>query len=333
MKLEDFDFDLLPELIAQTPVQPRSASRMMIVEDKIIDAMFTNFIDKISPKDLVIMNNSKVIPAQLEGLCRNKVFHINLHKKISENSWLAFVKKAKYLNVGDEIIFGDNFSGIIGSKNFGEIKIDFNSQGNLLENLEKHGKMPLPLYIKSFDKNTPRDYQTVYALDPGSVAAPTAGLHFTEDILKDIASKASIGYITLHVGAGTFLPIKVDNIADHKMHSEEFYISQDLLKQIEETKKNGGKIIAIGTTTLRALESHFSGKSNETNIFITPGYKFKIVDMLLTNFHLPKSTLFMLVCAFAGYEKMKNAYSHACRQKYRFFSYGDCNLLTRDINV
>jgi S-adenosylmethionine:tRNA ribosyltransferase-isomerase len=331
MKLSDFDFTLPEELIAQTPIFPRNNSKMLLINNEIIDSYFKFFIECVNPKDIVIFNDSKVIPAYLEGFIDKKLVRLNLHKHLGENRWLCFAKKTKSICVGNRIIFGDGFSALVMHKNFGELELEFEYTGDFYTKLTEYGKLPLPMYIKSYSKNSATDYQTVYAKDPGSFAAPTAGLHFTEDIIEELSRKANIGYITLHVGAGTFLPVKNENISEHKMHSEDFIISAELKDRILASKAQGGRVIAIGTTSLRALEAHF-GATHErsTDIFITPGYKFKIVDMLLTNFHLPKSTLFMLVCAFSGINRMKKAYEHAIKEKYRFFSYGDCCLLSRN---
>ena len=333
MKLSDFDFNLPKNLIAQHPVYPRNSSRMLVISKEITDSHFNNFVNFVNINDLVIFNESKVIPAFLEGKFNNKTIELNLHKNVGNDFWLCFAKGSKHVNIGDKLIFGNNFSAIVRDKNYGELKLEFEYEGEFLEKLLAYGKLPLPPYIKNYNKNTNTDYQTIYAKDPGSVAAPTAGLHFTDEIINKLKQKADVGYLTLHVGAGTFLPVKTENISQHKMHSEEFTISDHLREKIHETKSRGGKIIAVGTTSLRALESSFDAHDKKsTDIFITPGYKFKVVDMLLTNFHLPKSTLFMLVCAFSGYNKMKSAYEHAIREQYRFFSYGDCCLLSRNEN-
>jgi len=332
MLLSDFDFILPKELIAQKPIEPRTHSRMLVINDKTLDSYFNNFINFVNKNDLLILNDSKVIPAFLIGRVNEKTISINLHKKINKTDWFCFAKNSKQINAGDIIQFGFDFSATVISKNFGELMISFGPDIDLLPKLEQYGKMPLPPYIKDYNEKTKIDYQTVYAKDPGSVAAPTAGLHFTQEYIRALENKTNVDYLTLHVGAGTFLPVKTENIHEHKMHSESFEISDKLREKIHNTKKNGGRIIAVGTTTLRALESGIDNNNTATEIFITPGYKFKVVDVLLTNFHLPKSTLFMLVCAFAGYEKMRLAYEHAISSGYRFFSYGDCCLLTRTEN-
>lgn len=337
MQLSDFDFTLPKELIAEHPVYPRHNSRMLVVGNEFYDKKFLDLSNYLTPNDLIIMNNSKVIPALLHGMVKNRSIELNLHKMIESDTWLVFAKKTKYLSVGDLIHFTDSFTCEILEINGGELKIKFN-KNNTLEEITKIGKMPIPPYIKrSPEGDDLKNYQTCYAKVEGSVAAPTAGLHFSEDVFESLKkNNIKHEFITLHVGAGTFLPVKTENIKDHKMHLEYYSISAETAATINETRKKGGKILAVGTTSLRVLEtvSNESGMvtagDGETGIFIYPGYKFKIVDMLLTNFHLPKSTLFMLVSAFSGTELMKKAYQHAIEEKYRFYSYGDCCLLTRD---
>lgn len=333
MKLSDFDFNLPKNLIAQNPTFPRNNSRMLVISEKIINSHFNNFVNFVNINDIIVFNDSKVIPAYLSVKLNSKTIELNLHTNLGNNLWLCFTRGSKHVNIGDCLSFGEDFIAKVKDKNYGELKLEFEYNGDFLEKLRTYGKLPLPPYIKNYNEQTQTDYQTIYAKDPGSVAAPTAGLHFTDEILDRLKKKASIGYLTLHVGAGTFLPVKTENISQHKMHSEEFIISEQLRESIYEAKSKGGRVIAIGTTSLRALESGLDSRSKKsTDIFITPGYKFKVVDMLLTNFHLPKSTLFMLVCAFAGYNKMKAAYEHAIKEQYRFFSYGDCCLLSRNEN-
>ena len=335
MKLSDYDFHLPKELIAQSPAVPRNNSRMLIIQELLLDSYFNYFINLVNKDDVIIFNKSKVIPAYLEGISNNRTIKLNLHKNLNNNRWLSFAKGVKHLKIGDIISFGPDLTATVCDKNYGEVELQFATTTNedLLTQLNNYGRMPLPPYIKNYNEQTKTDYQTVYAEDPGSVAAPTAGLHFTQEYIDKLEKKTTIGYLTLHVGAGTFLPIKSESISDHKMHSEEFEISEELREKIINAKSKGGRIIAVGTTTLRALESGFDQPNRRsTDIFITPGYKFKVVDALLTNFHLPKSTLFMLVCAFSGYSKMKSAYEHAINEKYRFFSYGDCCFLSRSEN-
>lgn len=339
MKLQDFDFNLPGELIAIKPVYPRDSSRMLYVKDEqILDKNFKDILKHLTNKDLIIFNNSKVIAAKLTGTIGKNIFELNLHKKISDNIWKAFAKKTKKIKIDDKIIFSNDFYAKILHNQHGELILEFNTD-NADNLIEKYGKLPLPLYIKrDANKDDSQDYQTIYAEKLGSVAAPTAGLHFSQDILESLKSRnIKYDFVTLHVGAGTFLPVKVENINEHKMHSEFCEISQQTADLIKATKKEGGKVVAIGTTALRLLEyvaqefGEIRNYQGENDIFIKPGFEFKIVDILLTNFHLPKSTLFMLVSAFVGTDIIKNAYNHAIENKYRFYSYGDCCLLNRKI--
>ena len=338
MHLKDFDFDLPDKLIATSPAEPRDSSRMLVLKNnKIIDKKFLDICDFVNPGDLIIFNDSKVIKAKLEAKLNEKVFSLNLHKTINNNRWIAFVKNAKKLQTGDILTISDNINFTIIEKNFGEITIEFNSD-NVLDILEQYGQIPIPPYMKRKSNITDlKNYQTIYASAEGSVAAPTAGLHFSEQVLQKLRDKnVQIDFVTLHVGAGTFLPVKTDNIKDHKMHSEICCLSQETADKIKETKKNGNKVIAVGTTSLRTLESAFKHSNDiaeyqgETDIFIYPGFKFNIVDKLLTNFHLPKSTLLMLVSAFSGSNNIKRIYNHAITNEYRFYSYGDCCLLNKE---
>lgn len=340
MKVDDFDFHLPKELIAQRPVSPRDASRLLRIDESLSDHVFSDLPDLLCEGDLLVFNNTRVIPARLKGKRGEANVEVTLHKHEGEGTWIAFAKGAKKLKVGNEIVFDDDFTAKVLDKDGGEVTLCFNRAGGaLMEALEAHGGMPLPPYIKReglADEQDKSDYQTVFAEKEGAVAAPTAGLHFTPELLERLKAKGvKFAYVTLHVGAGTFLPVKVDNIADHKMHAEFGVIDDDCAKLVNETHEKGGRVVAVGTTSLRLLES--AGKEDgllypfegDTDIFITPGYQFKIADMLTTNFHLPKSTLFMLVSAFAGFEKMKSAYHYAIENGYRFYSYGDGSLLTR----
>ena len=335
MKTSDFDFFLPENLIASSPVEPRDAAKMLVVKNQIKDFAVKNLPDFLEEGDVMVFNNTKVIPARIFGECKGKKIEILLHKK-SGNEWAVFAKPGKKMLVGEKFIIAENFYAEIKEKlPSGEVILSFNKIGEEFFSLiEKHGHTPLPPYIKREDTEKDKTtYQTVYAEHKGSVAAPTAGLHFTDELLNKIKQKGvKILFVTLHVGAGTFQPVKTENIKEHKMHSEFCTVSKDVANEINNRK---GRVIAVGTTSMRTLESvadergilkEFSG---ETDIFIYPGYKFKLVDVLMTNFHLPKSTLFMLVSAFAGKEKMKQAYSHAIEKKYRFFSYGDSSLLFR----
>lgn len=319
MKISDFDFELPEELIAHYPVHPRDSSKLLII-DTLEQKSFSDLPSLLQEGDLLVFNNSKVIPARLFGKKGEAKIEFLLLRKLENGNWKSFAKPGKKLKPGDIVMFEKGLSCIIVEKyESGEIEIKFNDD-SLIKDI---GHMPLPPYIKREDEKKDREtYQTVYAKPEGSVAAPTAGLHFTPELLEKIPNKA---FVTLHVGAGTFQPVKTENIDDHKMHSEWYEIS----KETEEKIKAAKRVIAVGTTSLRVLEAS-GGKSGsgETDIFIKPGYKFKVVDALVTNFHLPKSTLFILTCALAGSEKMKAAYSYAIKNKLRFFSYGDACFIT-----
>ena len=332
MHLSDFDFDLPTELIAQTPVYPRHASKMLVIGDNLIDSNSINLADFLEPDSLIVLNNSKVIPAKFNT---NKL-EFNLHQNLGNKTWKAFAKKARKVNIADKIDISDDCYIIIIDKDGGEITIEFHYEhGNDLDAIYKYGEMPLPPYIKK-NEAANEHYQTTFAKNEGSMAAPTAGLHFTGEIFAKLKAKnISYCFVTLHVGAGTFLPIKTDNLDDHLMHYETGFIDNQTKDIINNAKKAGKKIIAVGTTSMRLLESatdengYIERNMVNTNLFIRPGYKFKIVDKLLTNFHFPCTTLFILVCSFAGIKQMKQAYTHAIAQKYRFYSYGDCCLLTK----
>jgi S-adenosylmethionine:tRNA ribosyltransferase-isomerase len=344
MKLSDFDYNLPDELIAEKPLENRDSSKLLVFDGvNILDKNFTDIANFLNPSDLLVLNDTKVIPARLEGICAGKNAEITLLKKQAgkDEIWEVLAKPAKKLQIGAEFIIADDFSAMILAKlESGEVIVKFANE-NFFDKLHKYGKMPLPPYIEKkrksddSDKNT---YQTTYANNEkkGSVAAPTAGLHFTKNVFDKLKNKGiETAFVTLHVGGGTFLPVRVDDVKTHKMHSEYYEISEKTAKKINETIKNGGRIIAVGTTSLRTLESvadengFIKSGNGETEIFIYPSYKFKIVSALITNFHLPKSTLFMLVSAFMGTDNMMRAYNHAISQKYRFFSYGDSSLLIR----
>ena len=342
MKLSDFDFELPSDLIAQNPVYPRDTSKMLVIDqNKFDDRQFFDLPNYITKNDLVICNNTKVLASRLEGKRHNTSIQITLHKMNNNQSWHAFAKPAKKLYPGNKIYFAKKFSAeIIEKSPEGVVLIKFCVNAKRLPVLlSRYGKMPIPPYIQKFRKPDLRDntdYQTTYANNFGAVAAPTAGLHFTKRLIRKLREKKiNFAEITLHVGAGTFLPIRCKDINQHLMQPETGYISKDVAKKINHTKKRGGRIIAVGTTSLRLLETATDSSgtvqpfSGETNIFIKPPYRFKCVDLLLTNFHLPKSTLFILVCAFAGIKKMKRAYEYAKIKNYRFFSYGDGTLIYR----
>lgn len=335
MKVADFDFDLPPDLIAQAPVEPRDSARLLHVEETLTDHVFTDLPNFLNPGDIMVFNNTKVIPSRITGRRGEATVEVTLHKQATGNSWWAFARPAKRLRPGDDLVFADDFSCRVEDKrNGGEVLLNFEGDiSAVMAGLDKYGYMPLPPYIKrnkggALEDRT--DYQTLYAEHEGAVAAPTAGLHFTEDLMKSLEARGvQKAFVTLHVGAGTFLPIKVEDTEDHVMHAEWGEIDQATAIAINQARATGGKVIPVGSTSLRLLESAAddSGElhpfTGETDIFITPGYKFKITDKMVTNFHLPKSTLFMLIAALAGTERVKAAYSHAISQQYRFFSYGD----------
>ena len=342
MKITDFDYELPKELIAQKPANKREESRLMVLnrKEKTIDhKMFYNIIDYLNKGDLLVMNNSKVIPARLYGekVGTGAKIEFLLIKRIENDIWETMVKPGKRLKPGDKVVFSNDSkfeAEILEYGKDGTRIVRFDYEGIFYERLDEIGKMPLPPYIERESKEEDKDrYQTVYSEEPGSVAAPTAGLHFTEDILNKLKDKGvNIAYVTLHVGIGTFRPVKCENIEEHKMHFEEYTISADNEKIINNALSKNKRIVAVGTTSVRTLESvayetkeGYRVKSGDgsTGIFIYPGYKFKIVDSMITNFHLPKSTLLMLISAFYNREDILKAYETAVKEEYRFFSYGD----------
>lgn len=342
MKVSDFDFELPKEKIAVRPAEPRDSAKMLCVKcEQIEDKIFYQIIDELNEGDCLVLNDTKVIPVRIKGKRDEVKIEATLHKMYDEKSWWAFAKPGKRLKIGNIVVFGEGFTAkVIRKDDHNGVLFEFNKSGQeLFEALESNGVMPLPPYIERLngsDKQDASDYQTVYASNEGAVAAPTAGLHFTEELLEKIKNKGiEIVYVTLHVGAGTFMPVKVENTEDHVMHSEYGVITQEKADKLNDIHKNGGSIIAVGTTSMRLLESAVNENgviqpfAQETDIFITPGYAFKAVDKLITNFHLPKSTLFMLICAFAGTENMKKAYQHAMQQDYKFYSYGDACFLEK----
>ena len=338
MNIEDFNFDLPEELIAQTPLEKRSESRLLVIDktaQTMTDKHFYDIIDELETGDTLVLNNTRVLPARLHGQKADTGGHIELLllKNAVADTWEVLAKPAKKLKNGTVISFGDGrltATVIDDSLDHGGRIVTFNYDGIFLEVLESLGEMPLPPYIHEKLKDQGR-YQTVYAKENGSAAAPTAGLHFTDDLLAQIKAKGvNIAWVTLHVGLGTFRPVSVDNIEEHDMHSEFYVLPEETADVINATKAAGKRVIAVGTTSIRTLESvaqKFGGKvqadSDWTNIFIKPGYKFQVVDAFSTNFHLPKSTLVMLVSAFAGREFVLDAYQHAIDEHYRFFSFGD----------
>lgn len=331
--LSDFDFDLPSNLIAQMPLPNRSHSRLLEVNETFIDRQFSDLADLISPKDLLVFNNTQVIKARLFGKKdTGGQIEVLIERIFDQQQALAKIRASKSPKSGSCLRLEDAFDVEVGERQGEFFTLIFPDKVHFL--LEKYGHIPLPPYIERSAKEIDETrYQTIYARIPGAVAAPTAGLHF-DTALIDRLKKANIQfeYITLHVGAGTFQPVRTENLAEHQMHTEYFVIPPKTVTAIEKTKAAGGKIIAVGTTSLRALESAakngtLTAGESSTQLFITPGYRFQIVDRLITNFHLPKSTLLMLVCAFAGYSQIKKAYQYAISQNYRFFSYGDAMLL------
>ena len=340
MKTDAFDFDLPKELIAQEPATPRDSARLLLVSEDLADLSIRDLPSLINPGDVLVVNNTKVIPARLRGRRGEASIEITLHKRNGDETWCAFARPARRLKEGDIIEFSKNFSAaVVEKRDGGEIVVGFLGQ-EVFSGLAENGFMPLPPYIarKEGTRETDQqDYQTVYAANAGAVAAPTAGLHFTETLLTEIRNSGiDVVELTLHVGAGTFLPVKVEDTKEHKMHSEWGQLDEAAVQRVMKARKTGGKIMACGTTALRLLESaapaigELAPFEGDTDIFITPGYKFRIVDRLMTNFHLPCSTLFMLVSAFSGLDRMKSAYAHAIRSGYRFYSYGDACLLEKN---
>lgn len=337
MNTADFDFHLPEELIAQTPLEKRDASRLLIVNHEtgqMEDTHFDAIIDQLHPGDALVMNDTRVLPARLHGEKSETGGHVELLllKNIAGDDWEVLAKPAKRLKVGAAISFGDGrlTATVLEELEHGGRIVRFHYQGIFLEVLESLGEMPLPPYIHEKLKDRER-YQTVYAKENGSAAAPTAGLHFTKELLAQIEAKGvKLVYLTLHVGLGTFRPVSVDNVDEHEMHSEFYTLSEEAANTLRQVKASGHHVVAVGTTSIRTLEtigSKFNGEikadSGWTNIFIKPGYDWKIVDAFSTNFHLPKSTLVMLVSAFAGRELVLSAHQHAIDEKYRFFSFGD----------
>ena len=342
MRVDLFDFNLPPERIAHHPVTPRDAAKLLHVTPTALqDRIVCDVADLLSPGDVVVFNNSRVIPARLFADVKGSRVEILLHQPIlgETSQWRAFAKPARKLKSGMQLTFAADFSaGVDGRTEDGQVILTFPyPHAKLIEKLRTHGHMPLPPYITRDDAAEDAErYQTIYAAADGSVAAPTAGLHFTSELLEKLNARgAATAFVTLHVGAGTFQPVKVADTDEHVMHREWCEINAEAAASINAARAKGGKVIAVGTTSLRILESFaaddgtLTAHQGETGIFITPGYRFKIVDRLITNFHLPKSTLFMLVSAFAGLERMQAAYAHAIANNYRFYSYGDASLLER----
>jgi len=339
LRLSDFDYEFPKELIAYKPLQRRDESRLLIIDRqtaKVSHKIFSDIKQYLRKSDLVVLNDTKVLPAELSAEFVNKSkAELLVLEKISRNTAKCLVKPARKFKIGARIKFSNNTTADV-LEDYPEKILKFSSPVDIL--LKRIGKMPLPPYIKrESDKSDFKTYQTIYAKTPGAVAAPTAGLHFTREVLKDFAQKGvNTAHITLHVGYGTFKPVRCEDITEHKMHSESFSVSKKAIDSINETRKKGGKILAVGTTSCRVLETiaqagvgnrHACSLQGKTDIFIYPPYEFKLTDMLLTNFHLPKTTLLMLVAAFCGYDLMMKAYKEAVEKKYRLFSYGDAMLI------
>lgn len=362
MRLSDFDFDLPEDRIALRPAEPRDAARLLVVRpgQPLADHVVRELPDFLRPGDAMVFNDTRVIPARLSGLREGRTtgggdgapvaVEATLHRRVSPNRWSAFMRPGKRLKVGDRVAFGarddracelDRLDATVAEKHEGgEVVLAFDVSGPDLDiGIARHGDMPLPPYIaakRGEDERDRADYQTVYAREDGSVAAPTAGLHFTPELLERLKAKGvSTHFVTLHVGAGTFLPVKTDDVSEHRMHAEYGEVTREVADVLNRARAAGGRIVCVGTTSLRLLESATGEDgvvrpfADETAIFITPGYRFRAADVLMTNFHLPKSTLFMLVSAFAGRATMRAAYEHAISTGYRFYSYGDGSLLFR----
>jgi S-adenosylmethionine:tRNA ribosyltransferase-isomerase len=339
-RTELFDFELPRELIADHPARPRNSARLLEVSDRLGDFRITDLPGRLRAGDVLVINDTRVIPARLTGRRRDARIEITLHRQTASHAWRAFARPARRLSPGDIIDFAADFSARVETRlEGGEIALCFDPAYDLPRKLRDHGAMPLPPYIGRPDGTLARDmddYQTVYATHDGAVAAPTAGLHFTPELFAELdAAGIGVARVTLHVGAGTFLPVKADYVRDHRMHAEWGRIDGETCETVNRARRGGGRVVAVGTTSLRLLESAADQDGvlfpfeAETSIFITPGYRFRLVDLLLTNFHLPRSTLFMLVAAFAGLDRMRAAYEHAKAAGYRFYSYGDASLLHR----
>ncbi len=338
MRTADFDFHLPEELIAQHPLKERTASRLLELRGaECIDHQFTDIIELIQPEDLLIFNNTRVIPARLHGQkSTGGKLEVLVERVLDEHHLLAHIRCSKSPKAGASLLLEGEIHATMLEREGELFKLRFENPQGVLELLDTYGHMPLPPYISRDDEAEDKQrYQTVYAEQPGAVAAPTAGLHFDEELLAQIKLKGvDIGFVTLHVGAGTFQPVRVDNIEDHHMHAEYIDVDNEVVEMIRQAKARGGRVIAVGTTSVRSLESaamqgELAEFHGDSRIFIYPGYEFKVVDAMITNFHLPQSTLLMLVSAFSGKSNIMNAYAHAVEQKYRFFSYGDAMFLQK----
>ena len=340
LRTDDFDFHLPAGSIAKEPARPRDSARMLEIGSTLTDRTFRDLPKLLTPRDIIVLNDTRVIPARLRGTRRGAKVEITVLKRQTDGCWQAFARPAKKLSTNDIIKFSEDFSARVCEKREdGAVIVSFSSNGDFKAALAEHGEMPLPPYIgrrSGLVRKDFTDYQTVYSKREGAVAAPTAGLHFTKPLLSAIcAVGVRIVTVTLHVGAGTFLPVKVDQLIDHKMHSEWGEVTPEAADTLNAVREAGGRIVSVGTTVARLLETAVDARGRmqpyvgETNIFITPGYRFQAVDALITNFHLPRSTLFMLVAAFSGLDRMKRAYAHAIKRGYRFYSYGDSSFLNQ----
>lgn len=340
MRVSDFDFELPPERIALRPATPRESAKLLVVRpERLEDLTVADLPRLLRAGDVLVFNNTRVIPAALSGVRTGRggtqpKIEALLHLRLDGGRWKAFAKPGKKLAAGDRLLFGGSLAAVVEAKGeAGEITLAFDCTGPDLDAaLQDVGRMPLPPYIagkRGVDDQDRRDYQTIFAERDGAVAAPTAGLHFTPDLMKTIQDiGVTIEFVTLHVGAGTFLPVKAEDTAEHRMHAEWGEVTAEVAGRLAAARKSGCRIVAVGTTSLRLLESSgLAAFSGTTDIFITPGYRFGVVDLLFTNFHLPRSTLFMLVSAFSGLDRMRAAYAHAIEKNYRFYSYGDASLL------
>jgi S-adenosylmethionine:tRNA ribosyltransferase-isomerase len=338
MKTACFDFDLPAEAIALRPAEPRDSARLLEVGARLTDHVFSDLPRLLRRGDVLVLNDTRVLPTRLSGRRGQASIEVTLHKEEAAGDWWAFARPARRLRPGDTIEFAPGFAAeVVTKEENGEVRLRFGGARGLAEALRRHGRMPLPPYIRRpIDEADAASYQTVYAAIEGAVAAPTAGLHFTHELFRRL-DEGGIRRVmlTLHVGAGTFLPVKAEHIANHRMHAEHGTVSPSAAEAINATRAAGGRIVAVGSTAIRLIETAAddSGRvrpfDGDTDLFITPGYRFKAVDLLITNFHLPKSTLFVLVAAFAGLERMKAAYAYARGHGYRFYSYGDATLLHR----
>ena len=342
MRVADFSFELPEELIAKFPMEKRSASRLLTLDGNsgaLSDCRFTELLNLVQPGDLMVFNNTRVIPARLFGQkATGGKLEILVERMLDDKRVLAHVRSSKSPKEGSEILLDGGFKMLMRARHDALFELELVSGPSVLEVLEQVGHMPLPPYIDRPDEDADKErYQTVYNQTPGAVAAPTAGLHFDDNMLAELKAKGvDIAFVTLHVGAGTFQPVRVDNVLEHKMHSEWAEVPAVVVTKIPNTKAAGKRVIAVGTTSVRSLESAARASEGElqafkgdTDIFIYPGYEFQVVDAMVTNFHLPESTLIMLVSAFAGFDEVMNAYRHAIAEKYRFFSYGDAMFVTK----